>query len=79
MNSLYEKSRNQLKGFCTPGKHEISYIKGARKFCDPLTLVPTPGISPWVGKEKTGLYIQHSDFSRGLPEGLASVLPASER
>lgn len=29
---IYEKSRNQLKGFCTSDKPETSYIEAGKKF-----------------------------------------------
>ena len=32
----------------------------------------------WEGKEKTGPYIQHADFSERLPKGLAAISPVSE-
>lgn len=80
--SLYDKSRNQLKGPRTPGKHETSYIKASRKFCG-ILFYHSPwhsAISSWGnsqllasaegGKaEKTRLLIQCSDSSEGATWG----------
>lgn len=63
-NAVSEKSRNQVRGPCTTGKYEISYIKANRKIHDlilqslsswpsmPRKKLPTLFLSWW--KEKLG-------------------------
>lgn len=71
INSLHGKSRNQLKGSCTPGKHEIKYTETVDKFktssqCNPYLQLSTiqlggnlQALSIFLGRKRIGLLIKY--------------------
>lgn len=89
-NSLYEKSRNQLRGSCTPREHETNHIKAGRKICVTIWPSSVPHSTTWLGRhfpassfslerERENWTI-HPEFwlFRGTAQGLASVSSVSE-
>lgn len=79
----------KLKGSHTPDKCETRLIEAIRKIWDnPLTRIPTlaqhhtirkrhPVPSFSQGREEVSLCIQWPIFLKGLPKGMAFVLPVS--